>query len=115
WKQCPLAAIFTLDIAHKKNARILRCGHFLEPESRLLGFHTICSGRVFRFWKVALNGGLLERGEAVTEPPRKATDLKSRDNLTRRYELELLIAHPKDWLMIQGAVINRAVAPRSRS
>ncbi|MFW0758299.1 hypothetical protein ACN1C3_26850, partial [Pseudomonas sp. H11T01] len=47
WKQCPLAAIFTLDIAHKKNARILRCGHFLEPESRLLGFHTICEGAVF--------------------------------------------------------------------
>ncbi|VVO31252.1 hypothetical protein PS691_04961 [Pseudomonas fluorescens] len=47
------------------------------------------------------------------DPPRKMADLKSRNDFTGMYDRELLIAHPKDGLMIQGAVINRAVAPRS--
>ncbi|ONH49657.1 hypothetical protein BLL36_28770 [Pseudomonas cedrina subsp. cedrina] len=32
-----------MDIAHKKNARILRYGHFLKPGGKLLGFHTACA------------------------------------------------------------------------
>ncbi|WP_339503104.1 hypothetical protein, partial [Pseudomonas silesiensis] len=47
WKKRALGAVFTSDIAHKKNARILRYGHFLQPVSRLLGFHTVCIGGFF--------------------------------------------------------------------
>lgn len=68
--------------------------------------------RDFSFWEMALNGGARRGGYGA--PPREAAGLKSRDNFTGLYERELLIAHPKDWLMVQGAVINRPVAPRSR-